>query len=58
MIIKYGNRIINSKAKYGTQYKYTLNHNSVVVDKKSNRVITVFSDQKNIPGKPDGYIFR
>ena len=58
MIIKYGNRIINSKAKYGTQYKYTLNHNSVVVDKKSNRVITVFNDQKNIPGKPDGYIFR
>ena len=33
-------------------------YNTVVVDKKTNKLITVFSDRKNIPGKPDGYIYK
>jgi RHS repeat-associated protein len=58
MVVKHGIRQTNNNARFGPQYKYTLNHNSVVVDKKTNKVITVFSDRRNIPGKPDGYIYK
>lgn len=56
-IIKRGTRQL-ANGRHGPQYKFKLHHNTVVVDKKSNKLITVFSDKRNIPGKPDGYIYK